>query len=380
MFERIRNLIRPPANGSSAGEIPDDGETALSSQIHQVKVAEGDPLLGYILNHPGILEVDELDLRDSPALQALKEDGVKISVPLVNEGKLIGMLNLGARMSDQEYSSDDRRLLNALSVQVSPSMRVAQLARRRQTEAQERERIANELRLARMVQQTLLPEEVPALPGWTIEPFWQPAQAVSGDFYDFLPLPDGRFAFYVADVTGKGMPAALVMADTRRTLRILAERFVRPGQVLHQANQQLSPDIPPQMFSTCLYMLLDPAAGTLLIANAGHNLPCLRHNDGEVEELSARGMPLGMLPDMEYEEIERTIEPGEQIFLYSDGITEAHNPQGEMYEFSRLKELLRAGCTPEEILAGLYAFTGEGWEQEDDITMLVLRREVAGVG
>jgi GAF domain-containing protein len=146
MFDLIRNRFRarPPAaldNGKAAG-----GAARLTSQIQEVRVGNDDPLLAYILNNPGVIEVDSLDMPDSEALQALKQNGIKISVPLVSQGELIGMLNLGPRLSEQDYGSDDRRLLNTLSVQVSPALRVAQLARRRQQEARERERIEQELR------------------------------------------------------------------------------------------------------------------------------------------------------------------------------------------------------------------------------------------
>jgi anti-sigma regulatory factor (Ser/Thr protein kinase) len=254
---------------------------------------------------------------------------------------------------------------------------VAQLVRQQQAEALERERIQQELRVARVIQQTLLPKEVPDLPGWRMDAFWKPARAVSGDFYDFIQFPDGRLGVVVGDVTDKGMPAALVMATTRSILRSTAEHLVDPGEVLRRTNDLLCPDIPQNMFVTCLYALLDPRSGVLRYANAGHNLPFRRTPD-QVLELRARGMPLGLMPDMDYEEKETELLPGDNMVLYSDGLVEAHNPQGQMFGTPRLQQMLR---TPEcgkgliECLMGeLTSFTGPGWEQEDDVTFVIVDR------
>ena len=295
----------------------------------------------------------------------------------MRQGELIGLLNLGPRRSEQDYSTDDRRLLNTLATQAAPALRVAQLVQQQQIEARERERIEQELRVARVIQQTLLPKEIPQLDGWTIAAHWQPAREVSGDFYDFISFPDGRLGLVIADVTDKGVPAALVMATTRSLLRLTAENLVSPGQVLERANNLLCPDIPPNMYVTCLYALLDPASGKLQYANAGHPPPYQR-NSREVIELRACGMPLGLLPDMTYDEQETILEPGDSVFYYSDGLIEAHNPAGAMFGFPQLREkLTNVSCSEDMIqcLRGeLNTFTGPGWEQEDDVTFLTLER------
>ena len=335
-----------------------------------------DPFQAYLLGANGVVEIDRLHL-DSPALNELKAAGVKICVPLVSQGELIGLLNLGPRRSEQEYSADDRRLLSTLATQAAPALRVAQLAQQQQIEARQRERIEQELRVARVIQQTLLPREVPSLPGWEIAPFWQPARAVSGDFYDFILYPDGKLGIVIADVTDKGVPAALVMATTRSILRSRAELNQAPGEVLAQVNDLLCPDIPPKMFVTCLYAVLDPGSGRLRYANAGHNLPYLR-TPGGLLELRARGMPLGLMPGMPYEEKEVSFGPGDTLLLSSDGLVEAHNERREMFGFPRLKDLM-AGCQGggalvECLMGALEDFTGPGYEQEDDITLLVIER------
>jgi predicted ester cyclase len=250
---------------------------------------------------------------------------------------------------------------------------------RLEQEMRERERVEQDLRVARSIQQASLPKEVPELEGWQITPYYQPAREVGGDFYDFLELEGGRLGLVVGDATGKGVPAALVMATTCGMVRTAALAVDSPGEVLTRANEALSARIPPNMFVTCFYAMLDPKTGSLTYANAGHDLPYLRRN-GEAEELRARGMPLGLMPGMGYEEKEIILEAGEAALFYSDGLVEAHNPRGEMFGFPRLRELVakhgEEGSLEDLVLEELYSFVGEGWEQEDDITLLTLRRSV----
>jgi serine phosphatase RsbU (regulator of sigma subunit) len=221
---------------------------------------------------------------------------------------------------------------------------------------------------------------VPTLEGWQIAPFYQPAREVGGDFYDFFDLEDGQVGVVVGDATGKGVPAALVVSATSSMLRAVARVLgsSSPGEVLSQVNETLSARIPQNMFVTCFYAILDPKSATLSYANAGHDLPYLRRSDGDVEELRARGMPLGLMPAMGYEENEIELGADEGVLFYSDGLVEAHDPNGEMFGFPRLKALVaehsEEGSLEETLLEELYTFVGEGWEQEDDITLLTLRR------
>ncbi|HLL78912.1 MAG TPA: SpoIIE family protein phosphatase [Ktedonobacteraceae bacterium] len=345
-------------------------------EIPHFDIAPNDPLVAYFLSAPGAVEIDKLRV-NSPALDALQAAGVKMVIPLISQGELVGLLNLGPRLSEQDFSADDRTLLNDLATQAAPALRVAQLVRERRAQDLERERLEQELRVARLIQQTLLPKELPALPGWHISSYYQPARAVGGDFYDFLYFEDGRVGIVIGDVTDKGVPAALVMATTRSILRSTARADLSPGKVLEQTNELLHNDIPPKMFVTCLYAILDPVSGRLEYANAGHDLPYVRHGD-TVSELRATGMPLGLMPGMTYEEKELLLAPGDGILFYSDGLVEAHNSKREMFGFPHLRELLGedlAGVPVIDfLLAELATFTGEGWEQEDDVTLVTLRR------
>ncbi|HZB09364.1 MAG TPA: GAF domain-containing protein, partial [Rubrobacter sp.] len=190
-------------------------------QSPQLQIAPNDPIVAYLASASGVVEIDKLDLH-SPALDAMKASQIKVVVPLVSQGELIGLLNLGPRLSQQEYSADDRKLLNDLATQTAPAVQVAQLVRQQQRQAQERERIEQELRVARLIQQTLLPKEVPDLEGYKLAAYYQPAREVGGDFYDFLKLDDEHLGLVVGDVTDKGVPAAIVMATTRTMLRASA--------------------------------------------------------------------------------------------------------------------------------------------------------------
>jgi serine phosphatase RsbU (regulator of sigma subunit)/predicted ester cyclase len=248
----------------------------------------------------------------------------------------------------------------------------------RAAEAQERELIEQELQVARQIQQELLPESVPKLDGWQIATYYGPAREVGGDFYDFLELSSGRLGLIVGDATGHGMPAALVMATTRGMLRAVVQSSESPGEALARVNEALVADIPPSTFVTCLYGILDPESGRFSYANAGHNLPCRRHYD-QADELRARGMPLGLMPGTGYEEKETVLEVGDSVLFYSDGLVEAHDAEGEMFGFPRLRRLVaehaaEEGSLVDFLMVELRSFTGDRWEQEDDITLMTLGR------
>ena len=194
-------------------------------------------------------------------------------------------------------------------------------------------------------------------------------------------MPDGRIGIAVGDVTDKGVPAALVMARTHSILRAEASRSSSPGEILSRANDLLVPEMPAKMFVTCLFAVLDPATGHIVLANAGHNLPFVRSGD-EVTEIRATGMPLGLMPGMRYEETQGDIAPDSNVLLYSDGLIEAHDGAREMFGFDRLRDAMRIDDAGSELLDRLLetlnVFVGADHEQEDDITLVTLRRS-AGV-
>ncbi len=367
-----RRLRRAPTEESLATSAP----ATPADEAPPIDIAPNDPLLAYLQSASGAVDVEALEL-DSPALVELKAAGVKLAVPLVSQGELIGVLNLGPRLSEQDYSSDDRKLLDNLAAQAAPALRVGQLVREQQAEAATRQRFEQELEVAKLIQQNFLPKQLPELSGWQVAAYYRPAREVGGDFYDVIPLPDDQVGFVVGDVTDKGVPAALVMAATRSVLRASAQRIVEPGLVLERVNEHLCPDMPEKMFVTCLYGVLEPETGRFRFANAGHDLPYVKTAQGS-EELRARGMPLGLMPGMPYEEKETVLAPGDSLLLHSDGVVEAHDPERVMFGFPRLKQAVAdypgGGELIDRILADLHEHTGPGAEQEDDITMVTLQR------
>lgn len=353
-----------------------DSTPSVASRLDPIAIPAGDPLETALLSIGGPVEVAELDL-ESPVMEQIRSANVELIVPLIGQGELLGALYLGQRLSEQSYSADDRKLLNSLASSVAPAMKVAQLVKTQKAEAEERERIQQELEVAALIQHTLLPKELPSIPGWQIDAFYRPARAVGGDFYDFIDLGLGRQGVVIGDVTDKGVPAALVMATCRSMLRAAAQKHLSPSAVLAEVNEAIVDEIPPAMFVTCLYAVVDTAAGEVVFANAGHNLPYVRTRDGVIE-LRATGMPLGLMRDMEYDEKVYRMSDGDVMVLTSDGITEAHNPGNEMYGFNRL--MARVARRPNDtdmvscIVDDLEDWVGDENDQEDDITLVVLSR------
>lgn len=374
--------LRRRSKATQPGEKPASGGPSQTREFDAIDIPPGDPLETILLSAGGPVDISGLELQ-SEVIALLRDQGVELVVPLIGQGELLGALYLGPRLSDQPYSTDDRRLLGNLASQVAPAMKVAQLVREQQAEAEERERIQQELQVAALIQQTLLPKELPSIPGWNVDAFYRPARAVGGDFYDFVHIDDRRLGVVIGDVTDKGVPAALVMATSRSMLRAAALRHTSPAAVLADVNENLVPEIPPAMFVTCLYAIIDTVEGEVVFANAGHNLPYVRTSEG-VLELRATGMPLGLMPGMRYEEATYRFADGDLMVLTSDGITEAHNPDGEMYGFARLMGKVGTRSRDDDMVSSLVgdleSWSGAGREQEDDITLVVVRRTASAAG
>lgn len=372
------DLTKAPV--ASGGPSPDPSGEALAPEI-VTEIAPNDPIIAYLQTARGAVDLTHLDL-DSPALEELRARGVALVVPLVTSGELVGILNVGPRLSEQGYSADDRRLLETLAAHAAPAMRVGQLIREQQAEMRERGRMEQELQVAQMIQKNFLPRSTPDLAGWLVAADYRPARAVGGDFYDFIDLDGGQVGLVIGDVTDKGIPAAMVMAATKGLLRASAQRLVDPGAVLGRVNDQLCPEIPENMFVTCFYGVLDPTSGALRYANAGHNLPIVDAG-GESSELRATGMPLGLMPHSQYEQQETTLAAGSCVLFYSDGLVEAHDRRREMFGTARAAKLLTDARSAAEVLrralAALDDFSGDTEEQEDDITLVALMREQAAV-
>lgn len=375
---RTRSEKRAAARGRKAARRSESAPQARAEVI-DIDVDPNDPLLIFLQAAPGPLEIGTLPSY-SPAVTRMREQGVQMVVPLVTSGELVGILALGPRLSERTYSRNDKRLLDSLARYAAPALRLGQLMREQEKEARDRERIEQELHVAQLIQQQFLPDELPELGGWHLSAFYRPARTVGGDFYDIIELADGRVMVVTGDVTDKGVPAALVMASTYALLRSTADVETSPGEVLRRVNELLIPQIPMNMFVTCLVLVIDLQTGSTHFANAGHNLPYLRRG-GRVTQLEARGMPLGLMSGSVYDEHETVIEPGDIVLLYSDGITEQHDRSGDMFGFGRTADLVAAATSGDDLIdrsvEALGVFSADV-DQEDDITLVALHRGRSG--
>ena len=330
----------------------------------------------------------------------------------VNVGNIpVGMLLVNTQ-SARHFFDDEMQLLEVLASQLAQTLERERL----QQESLARQRLEQELDLARDIQATFLPSSRPSIRGYSLDAFYLPARQVGGDFYDFIYLPEKeggeppprardidfyrtarrsgathaatpaapsaeRLGIVIADVTDKGVPAALFMVLSRTLLRATASNGRPPAQVMDQANRLILADARGGLFVTCFYAVLDPRRHEITYADGGHNYPLLYHASiGEIEQLHARGIVLGIVPDPQFDQHSVHLEPGDLICFYTDGVTEAMNPQRELFGEERLAALLREchACTPHEIIeritAAIFAFA-DGQPQADDVTIVVLKRE-----
>lgn len=297
------------------------------------------------------------------------------SVPLICSGQTIGVMNVAAR-DWQFLSGADLKFMTAGARQIGGALERARLFD--QVRAQ-RTHLANELNMARKVQISLLPEKLPRILGYQLAAYWKPAYETSGDYYNVFKLPGGRWGFIVADVSDKGAPAALYMAITHGLIRERVERVISPADLLTQVNRALFDLDIKTNFVTSFYGILDPANSSLKYALAGHPPPILRKASGQVETIPGRGIALGIIPDVKYDEMDISFAPGESLVIFTDGTTDANNPDRETFELSQLKKSVSSAPThPIELLEHIKASLGEwvkGEPNYDDITILVIGRK-----
>jgi GAF domain-containing protein len=325
-----------------------------------------------------------------------EETCLLIAFPLSVKGKVLGVFLVEEPdfTPSEPYSSSgaNRRLRSKRMEIITGISQQAALAIQNdnlQKETVERERLEREMQLAREIQQAFLPQNIPKLTGWDLQAYWRPARQVSGDFYDFFPLPKDRLGLLIADVADKGMPAALFMTLVRTLVRASVQELESPAQVIRRVNDLLVPDSLGGMFVTLAYGVLDLKTGSLKFANAGHNPPLVVHRPCRIERLERTGMALGVEAGALIEESQYQIERGELLVLYTDGVTESFSPQGEMFGEERLSQLIedlvRCGQPPDasprisageiikEIDQKVIEFTGETLPH-DDLTLVVLKR------
>lgn len=354
-------------------------------EIQEIRMSVDEGINGWVGRNKQLLNVPNptLDPRWKPTID--RQTGFTtrniLAAPLVSprNSRLLGTLSLLNRRNEEAFDKADEHLLEAFAAHAAVSLeRVDLLQKYRQTRD-----LQLSLEAARHVQARFLPERLPAIPGYELAAWWRPAQGVSGDYYDALPLPDGRLALVVADVSGHGMGPSLIMASVRAMLHVLSRTISQPGRILSLLNDTISPDLQWGQFITMLLGALNLETHQMHFANAGHGPALhLERRTGRLNVLKATGVPLG-LPDRPLVESPEPVvlEPGDLILLATDGSIELRNAEGEMFGRQRFEQLLLAHQTEPalallEILKAELTNFDEGSRADDDITILILERKL----
>lgn len=290
-----------------------------------------------------------------------------VSFPLSARDEVVGVLGVDHKERDA-FSDDQLQILQALAGHIAVAIENARLFR---VERVERERMQSEAEDARVVQQALFPKTYPLVPGFAFETAWHPAGTLAGDWFDFICLGEHRYGIVLADVSGKGMAAALLMSATRAILRSVAKLDSSPSETLVRLNQAMSEDFPMGRFVTMIYAVLDARSREMTVASAGHLRPLLINGKCSFLEVDT-GLPLG-LGASSYPEYKIEMKPGTRVLFYTDGITEATNGGEEEYGPSRLLEhFLRPDASVDELIADVQRF-GHGASRTDDATAVLIR-------
>lgn len=300
-----------------------------------------------------------------------------ICAPLVCKGEVLGVIYIDSQdVSHVYYTDEELELVSGIANQAALAITNARLHR----QAIERQKLEKELEIARSIQVNLLPKEFPALPGVTFSALSLPARKVGGDFYDFVDFEDGRVAIVIADVSGKGIPAAILTATIRSSVRLETQRAgTQPvNEIVSAINRWTCRDASNNMFVTMAYAVYDPRTKTIEYTNAGHCFPLVFKPDGQYRALDKGGCFLGIMEQLDYECERFEIEPGDTLIFYTDGLTDSHNADNQILGTEQLIEVIRKNLTlpAEELRDEIYEATLEfrrGQEQFDDLTLLVAK-------
>lgn len=300
-----------------------------------------------------------------------------LCVPLLVKAHNLGAIYVDNRMQAGIFTHSDLELLTAIASSAAIAIENARLYQ----VAVEKGRLERELQVARQVQSSLMPQEMPQAAGWEFSAHWRPARQVAGDYYDFIPYPDGSLGLVIGDVTDKGMPAALFMALTRSFIRASLILASSPAHGIANANRLICQDATSGMFVTLFYALLDPSSGDLTYVNAGHNPPLLyTAGSNQLRQLRRTGMALGVEMETSFEQQTLRLHPGDFILLYTDGVTEAIDENEQEFGMERLQSVLlenrsaTTGRILELLEQSLIRFTGPTLPF-DDVTLLIAKRQ-----
>jgi sigma-B regulation protein RsbU (phosphoserine phosphatase) len=344
-------------------------DPALEPDLH-LKIGEG--LAGWAAKNHTSLMVPDVK-RDPRYIEARVETRSEMVVPISSQDRIIGVFNLESNRSNA-YHQDDLELAEAFA-----SLAAVSLERARQyEEILGKRKLEEEISIAKRIQQSFLPRRKPQLSGFDISGVNLPSEQVGGDYYDFIPIIENQMGIAIADVSGKGIPAALIMASYRASLIAEIRNNYAIRSIMFKVNNLLYESTEPENYVTALYGVLDTKNHIFTFSNAGHNPPILRHANGEMEELTQGGVALGVFENSKYEERPLGLAPGDIMVFYTDGVTEAENRQEEEFGMERLKQVIEdshrsnAERIQEEIYGAARQFT-DGLPQSDDITLIVVK-------
>jgi phosphoserine phosphatase RsbU/P len=313
-----------------------------------------------------------VSLADSIRLSGIKS---VLAAPLENEGEVVGLIYVDCRVGHRSFEEADLRLLTSLANVAAAKIQNARLM----AENAEKRQMDREFALAREIQQRLLPEDPPPVPGYELHGSNVASRQVSGDYFDFRPRSDGKIYATIADVCGKGVGPALLMASLQASFHAWADEGVAVAEMTGRLSEAISRRTGPDRFITFFLLLLDPPTGEVEYTNAGHNPGLLLHPDGSIEELGSHGLPLALFPGKPYGSSKLVLKPGDLVCLYTDGVTEANNPAGEEFGMPKLKEFLaqQVNKAAPDIEAGLARVLEEHAQGEpfaDDRTLVMVKR------
>jgi serine phosphatase RsbU (regulator of sigma subunit) len=298
-----------------------------------------------------------------------------MAVPLQTAEKVLGLIYVDSPALIREFTEEDLKLLTVMA-----NVAAVRIERARLAEVEQAEKImAKDLEQAAVIQRGLLPSRAPVIPGLDVAGHNVPCRTVGGDYYDFITYPDGKLGVALGDVSGKAMPAALLVTSLQARLRVLSEDITDVAELITRLNRHTAPNTPSNRFITFFYMVVDPATGELTYCNAGHNPPYLVRKSGEVEELSEGGLVLGFFAAARYSSARVTLGPGDVVVVFSDGVSEAPNAMLEEFGEERLREVILAnqGKTASQIVQAIVKAVDEfeaGAPAADDLTLVVVRR------
>jgi sigma-B regulation protein RsbU (phosphoserine phosphatase) len=336
----------------------------------------GVSLTGWMLKNQKPLLIEDFTTDERFRGVKVESDQIRsvLSVPLKVKDKMIGVINLINKKGGGTFTRDDERLVGIIATQSAQVLENARLYE----EEKRLQQMERELQMARDIQQSLLPKEDPAIAGAEIAGLSYPAREVGGDYYDFIDLGEEVLGIVIADVSGKGVPASLLMSNIQATLRVQAVASGSPGHCISEANAALHRSTASDKYATLFYGVLNMKEKTFISTNAGHNPPMLINKEACCRRLETGGIVLGMLPDMPFEDEKIQLEAGDLLLMYSDGITEAMDDKEEEYGEERLRKLLDENrhMAPadllEKIVADVLAFASDA-PQQDDMTLVAVK-------